>query len=355
MTVRLFKRAVTSVGSPPGTLVHTGEKKVERTRVTVMEYDASSYVEDETAADESCAKYKETQKVTWINVQGLHEVETLRQLAEDLDLHPLVIEDILDTTQRPKLETYDHYTYMVARVFHYPEANGQVSSEQISIVLFPRLVVTFQEGAPDVFEPVRARIRSGIGRIRTSGADYLAYALLGAIVDTYFIVIEQLGERIEELEQKIVAAPSPTSLTQLHHLKRQTALIRRALWPLREVVNALLRGDTNLVQETTTVFIRDVYDHTIEVAETIETFREILSGLLDIYLSSISNRLNEVMKVLTIMATVFIPLTFIAGVYGMNFKYMPELEQPWGYPACWLVMLGVGGLMLLYFRRKKWL
>jgi len=230
-------------------------------------------------------------------------------------------------------------------------------AEQVSLILGPNFVISFQEEGKegDLFEVVRERLRSSKGKLRKMGADYLLYALLDAIVDGYFVILERLGERIEVLEEELLANPSQLTLQNIHTMKREMIFLRKSVWPLREVISGLQRGESPLITETTGPYLRDVYDHTIQVIDAVESFRDMLAGMLDIYLSSISNRLNEVMKLLTIIATIFIPLTFIVGVYGMNFKLMPELEWRWGYPAVWLVMVVVAGLMLAFFRRKRWL
>jgi magnesium transporter len=241
-------------------------------------------------------------------------------------------------------------------MLHYLDQSGEIEAEQVSLILGQNFLFSFQEGKKgDLFDPIRERIRNGKGRIRKMGADYLAYALIDAVVDHYFIILEKLGERIEVLEEALVAQPTTRTLHEIHNLKREMIFLRKAIWPLREVINSLARGESSLIQESTRVYLRDVYDHTIQVIDTIETFRDMVSGMLDIYLSSVSNRLNSVMKVLTIIATVFMPLTFLAGVYGMNFKHMPELEWRWGYPVIWAVMIAIGVFMLIYFRKKKWL
>jgi len=293
--------------------------------------------------------------VTWINVDGIHQVEILERLGEYFGLHPLVVEDILNTDQRPKVEDFGDYIFIVLKMFYYDDSADEIVTEQISLTLGPTLVISFQEREGDVFNPIRERIRSEKGRIRKMGADYLAYVLVDSIVDSYFIILEKLGEKIEDLEEELVTDPRPETLQTIHNLKREMIFLRKSVWPLREVVSGLERGESPLIQESTGIYLRDVYDHTIQVIDTVETIRDMLSGMLDIYLSSVSNRMNEVMKVLTIIATIFIPLTLIAGIYGMNFRYMPELEWPWAYPMLWLIMLAIGVLMLIYFRRKRWL
>jgi magnesium transporter len=237
----------------------------------------------------------------------------------------------------------------------YNDKSSEIESEQMSLILGPNFVFSFQEREGDIFDPIRDRIRNNKGHIRKMGADYLAYSLLDSIVDNYFIILEKLGEKIEFLEEKLVTHPTPETLQTIHHLKKEMIFMRKSVWPLREVVNGLERGESSLIEKSTRIYLRDVYDHSIQVMDTIETFRDMVSGMLDIFLSSVSNRLNSVMKVLTIIATIFMPLTFLAGIYGMNFKHMPELEWRWGYPFLWLIMGGIGVFMLLYFRKKKWL
>jgi magnesium transporter len=353
--LRLIKKRSKKAGLPPGTLVHIGEQKVEEVRITVIDYDEAHFQEEEIATVEECFLFKDKPTVTWINVDGIHEVEVLELLGDCFGLHPLVLEDILNTDQRPKMEDFDDYLFVVLKTFSYNDQSDELEPEQISLILGPSSVMSFQEREGDVFNPIRERVRSNKGRIRRMGADYLAYSLLDSIVDHYFIVLEQVGEKVEFLEEELVTHPTPETLQTIHNLKRDMIFLRKSVWPLREVIGALERGESSLIKESMGIYLRDVYDHTIQVIDTIETFRDMISGMLDIYLSSVSNRMNEVMKVLTIIATIFIPLTLIAGIYGMNFKYMPELGWRWGYPVVWLVMLVIGILMLVYFRRKKWL
>ena len=305
--------------------------------------------------NEECFTFKEKPTVTWINVDGLHEVDIIEKTGAYFGIHPLVLEDILHTGQRPKTEDFGDYIFTVVKMLFYDVQKEEIVAEQMSMILGPRYVISFQETQGDVFDPNRERIRNGKGRIRKAGADYLAYVLIDAIVDQYFVILENLEERIESLEEELITNPIPETLQMIHKLKGLMIFLRKSVWPLRELVNSLERGESSLIAESTGIYLRDVYDHTIEVIETIETFRDMVSGMLDIYLSSVSNRMNEVMKVLTIIATIFIPLTFIVGIYGMNFKYMPELEWHIGYPVALAVMLLIEAFLLLYFRRKKWL
>ena len=352
---KLIKKRSKKAGLPPGTLIHIGEKKTEELKITVIDYEETHFEEREVKRVEECFVFKDKPTVTWMNVDGLHQVEILEKLGECYGLHPLVLEDILNTDQRPKMEDYGEYIYIVLKALDYNDKSNEIGTEQISLILGSNFVFSFQEREGDTFDPIRERIRNGKGRIRSMGADYLAYALVDSIVDNYFIILEKLGEKIEFLEDKLVSHPTPETLQTIHHLRREMIFLRKAVWPLREVINSLERGESSLVKESTRLYLRDVYDHTIQTIDTIETYRDMVSGMLDIYLSSVSNRLNSVMKVLTIIATIFMPLTFLAGVYGMNFKYMPELGWRWGYPLIWLIMVGIGVLMLIFFRKKKWL
>jgi magnesium transporter len=288
-------------------------------------------------------------------VEGLHEVELIEQLGECQGFSPLMLEDIVNTDQRPKLETFDDYLYIVIKMLNEQE-DDEITMEQVSLVLGKNFLLSFQEGLEgDAFGPIRDRIRSGKGRIRSMGADYLAYALIDAVVDGYFSVLERVGERIEELEEEVVASPTPETMRKIHHMKREMIVLRKALWPLREMIASLQRRESPLISETVTIYLRDVHDHVIQAIDAVEAYRDILSGLLDIYLSSISNRLNEVMKFLTIIGTIFLPLTFIAGVYGMNFHNLPELRWEWGYYYSLALMLVIALAMLVYFKRRRWL
>jgi magnesium transporter len=346
-----YKRA----GLPPGTLVHVGPARTERVRIRVIDYGEGPLEEKELANIEDCFAFRDTPTITWINVDGVHLVEVVEKIGRHFGLHPLILEDVVNTHQRPKLEDYDNHLFIVLKMLSYDESHDAVRSEQVSLVLGKNFVISFQETEGDVFDPIRERIRNGKGRIRKMGADYLAYALVDAIVDHYFIILEKLGEKIEALEEEMVGDPDHDTLMRAHRLKREMLVLRKSVWPLREVVSRLERGESPLIRKPTYVFLRDVYDHTIQVIDTIETYRDMLSGLLDLYLSTVSNKMNAVMKVLTIIATIFIPLTFVAGIYGMNFEFMPELHWHWGYPIVLAGMLFIGLVMLFFFRKKKWL
>jgi magnesium transporter len=350
-----MKKRSRKAGLPPGTLIHIGERKTEEVKITIMNYDESQFQEKEAKTFEECFPYKGSPAVTWINVDGIHQIEPLQKLGECFELHPLTLEDILNTDQRPKVEDFGNYMYIVLKMFSYEDKSNEILIEQVSLVLGPNFVLSFQEDVGDVFDQIRERIRNGKGKIRKMGADYLVYTLLDAIVDNYFIILERIGEQVEFIEERLIINPASDTLNTIHKLKREMLLLRKSVWPLREVISSMERAESALIKASTRIYLRDVYDHNIQIIDTVETLRDMLSGILDIYLTSISNRLNAVMKVLTIIATIFMPLTFLAGIYGMNFKYMPELEWKWGYPLILLVMFSIGVSMLFYFKRKKWL
>ena len=354
-TSKFMKKTSQKAGMSPGTLMHIGEKKIERPRITLINYDQERLEEKALQSIEASFPYKDTPPVSWINIDGLHEVGVIEKIGPPFGIHPLTLEDIVNTGQRPKVDDFGDYIYIVFKMLIFDETTFHISSEQVSLILGPRFIISFQEIEGDVFNFVRERIRKGSIHIRKSGPDYLAYALMDAVVDHYFLILEKMGERIELFEERLYAEPTPEILQAIHDLKREIIYFRKQVWPMREVLNNLQKTESPLVRQTSKVFIRDVYDHTIQVIDTIESFRDIIAGMLDLYLSTMSNRMNEVMKVLTIMATIFIPLTFVAGIYGMNFKFMPELEWKWSYPVLWAVLLVIFGGMLYYFKRKKWL
>jgi magnesium transporter len=349
------KRMSHAAGLPPGSLVHIGKKRDEKIRITIIDYDEDQFQEKEAKTVEDCFPFKDKPTVTWVNIDGIHDVDIIAKVGQHFGIHPLVLEDIVNTGQRPKIEDFQSYLFSVVKMLTYDENERSIDSEQVSIVVGPHFVISFQERQGDVFEAIRDRIRNSRGRIRSAGSDYLAYSLIDAIVDGYFIILENLGDRIEVLEDEVIENPGSETLQAINKMKREMITLRRSVWPLREVIGSLERGGSSLIQQTTMTYLRDLYDHTVQVADTIETYRDMVSGTRDTYLSSLSNRMNEIMKVLTIIATIFIPVTFIAGIYGMNFAFMPELSWRWSYFIVWGVMLGVGGTMIAYFRKKGWL
>lgn len=323
--------------------------------IELLEYDETGLDEREIERPDQYPDPRLISRVTWINMKGVHDAQAVEDLGHHFGLHPLIIEDILHTGQRPKADDLGEYVFVLLRMLSYVEERDAIEHRQVSLVLGTNYVLSFQDEGVDLFDPIQEQIRNGKGRMRRLGADYLAYVLLDAVVDNYFVVLDRLGDRIELLEEELVADPRPPTMQMIHELKQEIIRLRKSVWPLREVIGRLERGGGSLFQDSTQIYLRDVYDHTVQVMDTVETYRDMLSGMLDIYLSSLSNRMNEIMKVLTIIATLFIPLTFIAGVYGMNFQHMPELAWRWGYPLVWLVMLAIVIVMLGYFRRKRWL
>ena len=347
-------------GAPPGTLQYMGPETDEEVRLSYMVYDADQLKQDgrapaDSVSVEACLDMLDATSVSWINVDGLQDVGVIEALGRRVGLHKLVMEDILNTSQRAKIEEYADHVYLVLRMLTWDDQEDHLRDEQVSLVLGEGFVLSFQEHVGDVFEGVRERLRHGRGMIRQRGADYLTYALMDSVVDHYFTVIEKVSDHIESLEIEILEDPDPAVVERVHRLKREMLLVRRAVWPLREVVAQLYRDPLPMIQEDTRVFLRDVYDHTVQVIDTVETLRDLLGGLMDLFLTGVSNRMNEVMKVLTMIATIFIPLSFLAGVYGMNFDVMPELHVAWAYPTLLAVMVVVAVGMLFFFRRKGWL
>ena len=345
-------------GTPPGTLTPMEDRPPEKATIRVFDYTEDHLEERTVERVEECFPYVQTDTITWIDVDRIGDVDVVRTLGEHFNLHPLALEDVLHVPQRPKMETYENHLFIVTRMISFKE---ELDSEQVSMFLGKNYLITFQERPGDCFDPIRDRIRRARGIIRRRRAGYLAYALLDALVDGYFPVLEVMGERIEALEDEVVESPSPATLQRIHEVKGDLLGLRRSMWPQRDAVNALLREETPLIAEETRPYLRDCYDHTVQVMDVVESYREVASGLMDVYLSSLSHRMNEVMHTLTLVATIFIPLTFIAGIYGMNFNpeasrwNLPELNWAWGYPAVWGVMLLVAAGMLTYFRRKRWL
>ena len=353
---RRSKSRSKKAGLPPGTLVHIGEKWSESTKITLLDYDSEQYQEKVIENIEDLRIFKDRPTVSWIHVEGIHDTSVLERLGDIFGLHALILEDILNTDQRPKMQDMGDYMFIVLKRFcNTCDEHNDILSEQISVILGPRYVISFHEQKEPLIEPIRERIRTSKGRIRKAGADYLAYSLIDMILDSYFGILETLGEKIEIEEEALVNHPGQLTLRAIQQLKRDMIFLRKSIWPLRETISALERSESTLIQESTGIYLKDIYDHAIQVIDTVETYREMLSGMIDIYLSSLSNRMNQVMKVLTIIATIFMPMTFLAGVYGMNFKYLPELGWHWGYPFFWTITISIATIMLILFKRKNWL
>ncbi|HEX2927121.1 MAG TPA: magnesium/cobalt transporter CorA [Ruminiclostridium sp.] len=352
---KIVKSRSKTLGLPPGSLVHIGDKKRDTIVISLYEYGEDTFSTRNVLTESlSDIRQPEGNSAIWLNIEGLHEVDVLAEIGEKFGLHPLIMEDILNTDQRPKIETSQNYVYVCAKVLSYDSKLGEFDTEQISLVLGKNYVITFCERDTDIFEPVIKRLSLGAGKIRNLGTDYLMFCLLDVMIDNYFTILEDFGERIEFAEDELVIRTSSKTLRTIHRLKKQALYLHKAVWPLRDVLSSLERGESNLINDDTVIYIRDLYDHIVQIMDTTETIRDILSSMLDIYLSSTSNRMNEIMKVLTIFSTLFMPLSFIVGLYGMNLKNMPELSWPYMYPILWLIMVGIAASMIFYFKKKKW-
>lgn len=342
-----------NIGAPPGTLFYNGEKRTEPVKITLIEFNETELFEDEYYDLQECISHVKPNMVKWINIGGIHNTELVEQIGKIYNIHPLTLEDVVHIDQRPKFEDYDHYVIAMMKMISY---STQVDSEQLAIILLDNTVISFQEPhGGDAFDIIRNRLRTSKGRVRKLGADYLAYALMDAVVDCYFYCIEKIGDKVEEIEEEIINHSDKKSLLELYHLKREMIYLRKQVWPLRDMINNMVRSETNLINPSTDIYLRDLNDHVTRIIDTVETYRDLLSGIMDIYLSTNANKMNEVMKVLTIMSSIFIPVTFIAGVYGMNFENMPELKTQNGYYFVWAIMLSVIIGLLIYFKRKKWM
>ena len=351
---KLLPRIATHTASP-GTVKYVGRKREAPVKIQVMEYHDDEFSEKEIKNISEILPLKNSPMVTWVNVTGVYDTSVIESIGEAFGIHSLVMEDIANTTQRPKLEEYDGYLFAIVKMTYLDKNSGDIIIEQISLIIGPNYVLSFQEKEEDVLTGLRQRIRTGKGRIRKMGSDYLLYAIIDSITDFYFTVLEQLGDRIELLEETLMKQADQSLLNDIYRLKQDLIFLRKSIWPMREVISALQHAENKLITKPVGIFLRDAYDHTIQVIETVETFRDMASGMQDLYLSTISNKMNEVMKVLTIFAAIFIPLTFLAGVYGMNFHNIPELSWTWGYPAWWGLVVCVGVGMLIYFKRQKWM
>lgn len=353
---KLFPKRIRPVGLPPGSLLYTGkETPSSQIRLSIMEFDEHNLVEKTEASIEECVEQIETSTMTWIQVYGASNVSTVSLLGKHFKLPPLVLEDILSIGQRSKLDNYQDQVFIIARLLRYMGKDYLLRDDQISLVFGPNYLISFFEGHDDIFQPVKERLRQGSQRIRTQGADYLAYALLDTVVDYYFVLLEKVDVRLDQLEAELIHVPQPSTVQKIQHAKRDMIILRKAAWPLRDVVNRFMRLDSALIKPATQVYLHDIYDHVIQIIDIIEGFRDIVAGMLDIYLSNINIRTNDIMKVLTIVSTIFVPLTFISSLYGMNFEHMPELHVYWGYYGALVLMLCIAAGMLLFFRRKKWI
>jgi magnesium transporter len=350
---RLFERHTKKVGLPPGTFVHVGDQKMEEVLITLMDYNEKGYEFKEVDKVEDVFACRDNTNVSWINIYGLHEPEVLENIGTHFGIHQLILEDIANTTHRPKIELYDNFIFIVLKMIWFD--GGELEVEQVSLIYGKNFVLCFQERKGDIFQSIRERIKTNQTRIRKSGADYLLYRIMDIVVDNYFLVLERMGDQIETLDEAVISDSDKDSIQEIYALKRQLIFLRKAIWPLREVVSNIAREENSLFKKSTLPFLRDLYDHTIQVIDTLETYRDLVSGLIDMYMTNVSNKMNEVMKVLTIIATIFIPLTFMAGIYGMNFEFMPELRWHYSYPILLLTMLLILIGMLLFFKRKKWL
>jgi magnesium transporter len=350
------KSRAKKVGQSPGMLVHVGDQKTEEVQLTLIDFGQDGhFLEKFDASLEDLEMVKKADSITWINVSGLHDTDLIGELGRFFNLHPLLIEDILNTDQRPRMEPYDDYIYIVLKMLHWREQTDHLEIEQVSLFVGQSFVLSFEEDEDNIFDSLRQRLNNEQGRLRAYGSDYLAYAILDTIVDNYFLILEKISDQLEDLEDEVITNPTPKTLNAIQDLKRELLYIRKVVWPLREAIGRLSRGDIPFFENNTLIYIRDVYEHVIQIIDSVETFRGIVSGMLDIYLSSLSNKMNEVMKVLTVIATIFIPITFLTSLYGMNFHFMPELDWPFAYPLLWLIILLTSGGLLLYFKRRDWL
>ena len=342
-------------GFPPGSLVHVGEVLETEVRITIVDYTKDVIEEQTVESIEQILQCREKDTVTWVNIEGLGNIELVGAIGEAFNIHPLVLEDILNTHQRPKLEEYDDYLYCVLKGISLAENGFSVEYEQISMLILNDFVFTFKEKRDELFEPVRRRLRSSKSHFRSQGTDYLAYVILDTIVDSYFTLQDSLDDIVDSVEEELLTEPTPKTLGTIQSVKRELIIIRRTISPLREMLNAILRSESPLIEEKSLIYFRDISDHVLRISESIESSRDMIAGLLDIYITTISNKMNEIMKVLTVFASIFIPLTFIAGIYGMNFEYMPELKWKWAYPALWVAFIAIPVILLVYFKKKKWL
>ncbi|RQD85454.1 magnesium and cobalt transport protein CorA [Methanosalsum natronophilum] len=348
-----MNRTSQKLGCPPGSLIHVGNKISEDVQISYIHYNKDYIIEKSAADIEECLEHIKENTITWINVSGIHNTKIIEKIGHELGINSLTLEDILHTRQRPKIEEYDNYIYIVLKKIYL--VNEEINYEQLSLILGQNYVISFQESETGTLNPIKKRLHNNKSKIRVSTTDYLTYSLIDTVIDNYFIFLELIEDRIDNIEDELISNPTHNVLKEIHDLKREMTLLLKSVWPLRDVISTMLRTESMLIHDSTKIYFHDLYDHTIQVIDTIQTFKEIVASMLDVYLSSISNKMNEIMKVLTIIATIFIPLTFIAGIYGMNFEYMPELGWKYGYPLVLSIMLLTILGMLSYFKIKKWI
>ncbi len=341
--------------SAPGTVSYIGKEREVPVKLHVIDYNETEFTEKELKTLTDGLVYKDRPSITWFNFTGVHDEKIIHEIGDKFNIHPLVLEDIANTTHRPKVEEYDNYIFVIFKMVCFNEKTHEIFLDQVSLLIGKDYVISFQENNTDVLEGLRERIRNGKGKIRRFGSDYLMYCIMDSIIDHYFSVLESIGEEIELLEKELMLNAGQELLVKIYGLKKELVFLRKSIWPMREVVSTLERTEHELINEGTAVFMRDVYDHTIQIVETVETFRDMTLGMLDLYLSTVSNKMNEIMKVITVFAAIFIPLTFMAGVYGMNFEFMPELKWRFSYPIWWAFSILLSFVMLIIFKKKKWI
>lgn len=348
------KKTISKVGLPPGSIIYVGEKKIDNVKISLTEYDEKDVETREIKSVEEIDPYTDTPQVTWVNVCGLHDTELIKQIGEKFNIHPLVLEDILNTETRPKIEITEKYIFIAMKMLTTNGHDHQPVIEQVSFILGNSFIFSFLEKSDNIFIPIKDRIINNSGKVRKQDSDYLFYTLMDIVVDQYYLTLEHIEEKIELLDDEVITNTDQSQIKKVYTLKNKLLLIRRSIWPLREIFSRLIREESNLIDKKVMPYLRDLLDHTIQITETIDLQREIINGLMETHLSLMSYKMNEVMKVLTVIATIFIPLTFIVGVYGMNFDYLPELHWTWAYFAAWGVMIGITTFMIFFFKRKKW-
>ena len=355
LDVQKFVPRSSGKDTPPGTVAYIGKPRSEKTRIELIEYNEAEVAEHTIEHVDQLRPFLLTEKLKWIRVTGVHDVDLITKLGELFQINQLELEDVSNTSQRPRMEERSGYIFLIFKVLLLNPEDREVSIEQVSIILGENYVLSFHETEPELFDSLKKRILQGKGRVRKMKSDYLSFALSDIIIDQYFLILEDIGDTIEEIENELIVNPGGTNQETIYRMKRRLVYVGRTVWPVRELINEVERSDHRLIHEESRIYFRNIYDHTVQIIETLDSLRDLTSSMMDLYLSSVSLKLNEIMKVLTIFSALFIPLTFFAGVYGMNFKFLPELEYQWGYPMFWIICIVVTIFMLFYFKRRKWL